>query len=184
MKNILTFLLVVGFSAFFTAAQNYSPEKPAPPEFFTGVESAPGTREKTAAMCYGNTFVLTNDFEWDVIHSNDNEPGTLHLTVSLDYSTGANDPLNRFAVKGGTWSLVVMRENRYAGTLYGKITEGSVELPLTDPGQRQKFLRVRLQATGGMGIYKDLRRRRISGLLELTTDLDSRQAGGYLDLKL
>jgi len=37
------------------------------------------------------------------------------------------DALNRFPVTGGSWSLVVFRDNVYAGTLFGKVSGGAID---------------------------------------------------------
>src|SRR5687767_11980638 len=94
---------------------------------YTGVESAAGTCEMSVAMCYGNTYVLNSFGEWE----------SHHLTVSLNYFNSLPAGGNGFTVTGGNWSLVVMRENQYAGTLYGEVKDGSIVFPAADSSPRE-----------------------------------------------
>ena len=139
----------------------------------TGVESAAATCEMSVATCYGNTYVLNSFGEWE----------SYHLTVSLNYFNSMPAGGNGLAVAGGNWSLVVMRENQYAGTLYGEIKDGSIVFPAADDSPpKEKIITLNLQATGGLGIFKDRRRKKIAGMLKMTTDFNSRETIGRLDL--
>ena len=143
--------------------------------FVTGVESAAAACEMSIAMCFGNTYVLNSFGEWE----------SYHLTVSLNYFNSMPAGGNGFAVTGGNWSLVVMRENQYAGTVYGEIKNGSIVFPAADDSPpREKIIMLDLQATGGLGIFKEKRRKKINGTLKITTDLTSRETTGRLDLTL
>jgi hypothetical protein len=90
---------------------------------FTGVESVTADCVFLFEMCHGDTFVLASHREWD----------SYHLTVSLDYSTAQFVP-NNFIVTRGSWSLVIFRNNEYAGTLYGTIRSGTVNVILDREG--------------------------------------------------
>lgn len=140
----------------------------------TGVESAAATCEMSIAMCYGNTYVLNSFGEWE----------SFHLTVALNYFNSMPAGGNGFAVTSGTWSLVVMRENQYAGTLYGEIKNGSIVFPAEDSPPREKIIMLELSATGGLGVFKNKRPKKITGSLKMTTDLTSRETAGRLDLTL
>lgn len=142
---------------------------------YTGIESAAGTCEMQAtSTCFGNTYILNSFGEW----------GSHHLTVSLDYFNSLPAGGNGFAVTGGDWSMVVIRENQYAGTLYGKVTGGSIIYPstATDSGKNIKIIELNLQATSGLGIYKNKSRKKIAGTLKMTTKFESLETTGRLDM--
>lgn len=136
----------------------------------TGVESAAATCEMSVAMCFGNTYVLNSFGEWE----------SHHLTVSLNYFNSLPNGGFGFTVTGGNWSLVVMRENQYAGTLYGKVTSGSIVYPPTDEEKSKKIINVDLQATGGLGIFKKKSRKKIKATLEMSANLSSGEISGRL----
>lgn len=139
---------------------------------YTGTETAAGTCEMAVtATCFGNSFVLNSFGEWE----------SHHLTVSLNYFNSLPAGGNGFAVTGGNWSLVVVRDNQYAGTLYGEIKDGSIVFPPADEVSFTKITTLTLQATGGLGIFKENRRKKIIGELKITTELNSRETSGRLD---
>ena len=140
---------------------------------YTGIESAAETCEMSIAMCYGNTYILNSFGEWE----------SHHLTVSLNYFNSLPGGGNGLTVISGNWSLAVMRENQYAGTLYGEIKNGSIVFPTADDSPpKEKVITLNLQATGGLGIFKEKRRKKITGTLKMTTDFNSRETTGRLDL--
>ena len=95
--------------------------------------------------------------------------------VSLDYATNSFNP-NDLIVTGGSWSLVVVRENQYAGTLYGEVQTGSVNLITDDSGTEiSKQVRVNLKADGGLGIFNGRGSKDISGVYDMMTDLRSKE---------
>ncbi len=142
---------------------------------YTGVESAAAKCEMSVALCYGNTFVLNSFGEWE----------SFHLTVSLNYFNSLPNGGNGFAVTGGTWSAVVVRDNQYAGTLYGEVTGGSIVFPAAgNQPDGEKITTADLWATGGIGIFNGRLRKKIGGSLRMNTDLNSRQTTGRLDLNL
>ena len=138
---------------------------------YTGVESAAGTCEMSVALCCGNTYVLNSFGEWE----------SHHLTVFLNYFNSLPSGGNGFAVTGGNWSLVVMREDQYAGTLYGEIKDGSIVFPAAESPSNEKIITANLQPTGRLGIFVDKRRKKITGSLKMTTDLSSRETNGRLE---
>jgi len=142
----------------------------APVGIYTGVETSPGICDAMSGMCHGNTFVLNSYGEWE-IH---------HLTVSLNYSTNQFVP-NNFIVSGGSWSLVIYRDNVYAGTLYGEVQTGSVRL-ITDGNGEETSKRVQasLLATGGLGMFAGKESENISGVYDATTNLRSSETTGSL----
>jgi len=141
----------------------------------TGIETARGTFEPMTNMFYGNSFVLNNFGESE----------THLLTVSLDYSNSLAywceycDALNSFPVTGGSWSLVVFRNNVYAGTLFGKVSGGAIDAVTNrngEPGFRQ--MQINLQATGGLKSFAGKRSANMSGVYETITDVSSNQTTG------
>lgn len=136
---------------------------------YTGVETAAGTCEAVSMNCYGNTFALNSYGEWE----------TYHLTVSLDYLGIANHNGNGMGITGGTWSLVVYRENGYAGTLYGKVQEGSLNIITDSKGvEVSKQVQAQLISTGGLGIFKGKEGENIGGVYAATIDLGSKETSG------
>ena len=136
----------------------------------TGIETAKGTYEPLTNTFYGNSFVLNNLGESEA-----------HLfTVSLDYSRTLDytcehcDVVSRFPVIGGSWSLVVFRNNVYAGTLFGKVSGGAIDTITNrngEPGFRQ--MQINLQATGGLKSFAGSRSANISGVYEAITEPQS-----------
>ena len=139
---------------------------------FTGVESSPGVCDMMIATCFGNTFVL-NGF---------GENESRYLTVSLNYYNSLPNGGNGFSVLGGTWSLVVIRDNQYAGTLYGVVENGSIVFPETNPGSNEKITTVNLKTIGGLGVFDGRRSKKILYYeLRMTTDLMSKKTVGMLE---
>ena len=172
MPKLLTKIILI-LTLAVCAAGAVSAQGVGPVGFYTGLESAAGSCEMTVtSTCFGNTYVLNSFGEWE----------SHHLTVSLNYFNSLPSGGNGFAVTGGDWSLVVMRDNQYAGTLYGKVTNGSIVYPPTDEEKSKKIVEVNLQATNGLGIFKNKRRKKITGTLKITTDLTSRETTGRLDM--
>ena len=172
MPKLLTKIILI-LTLAVCAAGAVSAQGVGPVGFYTGIESAAGSCEMTVtSTCFGNTYVLNSFGEWE----------SHHLTVSLNYFNSLPSGGNGFAVTGGDWSLVVMRDNQYAGTLYGKVTNGSIVYPPTDEEKSKKIVEVNLQATNGLGIFKNKRRKKITGTLKITTDLTSRETTGRLDM--
>lgn len=143
----------------------------APVGFYTGIETAEGTPDWFWAMHYGDTFVLNSAGEWE----------SHHLTVSLDHSLIQYVP-NNFIVTGGTWSLVVIRDNQYAGTLYGKVSTGEVNLITDGDGKEvSKQVQITLISTGGLGIFAGRKNKEISGVYHATTDLRTKETRGNVN---
>ncbi len=147
----------------------------------TGIETAQGTYDPLTNMVYGNSFVLNNL-----------EGAETHLfTISLDYSRTVDyscelcDIVSRFPVTGGSWSLVVFRNNDYVGTLFGKVSGGAIDA-ITASGEEQVFrqMQVDLQATGGLKSFAGSRSARMSGVFEAITDISSNQTTGNITLGL
>jgi hypothetical protein len=172
MPKLLTKIILI-LTLAVCASSAVSAQGVGPVGFYTGIESAAGTCEMTVtSTCFGNTYALNSFGEWE----------SHHLTVSLNYFNSLPGGGNGFAVTGGDWSLVVIRENQYAGTLYGKVTDGSIVYPPTDDEKSKKIIEVNLQATGGLGIFNNKRRKKITSTLKMTTNLNSRETTGRLDI--
>ncbi|HEY0458751.1 MAG TPA: hypothetical protein VGC97_06320, partial [Pyrinomonadaceae bacterium] len=113
----IAMMLVLAVVSTVGAATTQNKGSIAGASIYTGSETAEGTFEPISAKRYGNTFVLDSFGEWE----------SYHLTASLDYSTNSLFP-NNLIVAGGTWSVVIIRDNQYAGTVYGKIVGGAITL--------------------------------------------------------
>jgi hypothetical protein len=139
----------------------------------TGIETAQGTYDPLTNMVYGNSFTL-NNFEG---------VETPLFTISLDYSGEQGAASNQFPVTGGSWSLVVFRNNVYTGTLFGKVTGGAIDA-VTANGEKPAFrqMQVDLQATGGLKSFAGSRSARISGVYEAVTDTSSNQTTGNITI--
>ena len=112
--------------------------------YYTGVETSKGTLEPATGIYYGNTIVM-NSF---------GRRETYCLTVSVDYSTIQFVPGN-YIVSGGTWSLVVFRDNAYAGTIYGNVSGGNVLVSTNLSDDPTQQMQINLEATGGMGVFNE-----------------------------
>lgn len=172
-RRILIIVLLFAIPATVATAQNNNRDSFIPTDSYIGIESAAGTCQTATTMsCYGNTFVLTGTSEAE----------TRHLTVSLNYSNYLPNCENNFVISGGTWSLVVMREGKYAGTLYGNVTDGSIAFPIMENESDKKLIYVNLQITGELGSFENKRRKENLAWLNLTTSSASRQTAGHLFL--
>ena len=172
ITKIATMLvLVVGLMTSAAFAQKKDGGGFAPVGFYTGFETASGTMEPTSGVNYGNTFVMNSHGEWE----------THHLTISVDYSVNQFVP-NSFVVTGGSWSLVIFRDNTYTGTLYGKVSGGSVLLTTNNNGDPSKQTNMSLQATGGLGVFAGVFTGRgskeITVVYEASTNLRSGETSG------
>lgn len=165
-KIAMMMILAIGMMASAATAQNKGGF--APVGIYTGVETSQGKCNLASAMCYGNTFVLTSYGEWE----------THHLTVSLNYSLNTFVP-NNFLVTGGTWSLLVIRDNQAAGTLYGEIQNGSINIITDNNGEAvSKQVQAYLRSTGGLGIFAGKKGEDIGGVYSATTDSRSKETTG------
>lgn len=167
MTKIATMLvLAIGLMASVATAQNKDGGF-APVGIYTGTETKEGTCDPMTGICHGNTFVLTSFGEWE----------TYHLTASIDYTVGINP--NSFNITGGEWTLIVLRDDKYTGTLYGEVQSGSVNLTVNNKGEAiSKQAQMSLNSTGGMGLFKGKSGEDISGIYEATTDLRSKETQG------
>lgn len=164
--------LLVAFTASSAAAQNDNTGTLIPADNYSGVESAAAVCEPMASVCYGNTFVLANISESE----------TRHLTVSLNYPNVLPNGTNGSFAVNGTWSLVVVREGKYIGTLYGKVTDGTIDYPAIEYESDKKLTLLKLQMTGGLGGFEKSRRAKTFALLNLATSFNTRQTSGTLIL--
>ena len=165
MAGIL--LLAVGFMTSAVMAQDNQSKDFRPIGYYIGVETAAGTLEPTSGIHFGDTVVMNSFSEWE----------TYCLTVSVDYSTTQFVP-DSYIVTGGSWSLVVFRENVYAGTLYGEIPSGNVLISTNSNGGQIQLTQLNLKSTGGLGAFDGKKSKDISGVYSTTTDLRSSHAEG------
>jgi hypothetical protein len=166
--KMMMLVLAIGLTASAATAQVKNNGGFAPVGFYAGIETADGTLDQISAIRYGNNFVLNSFGEWE----------TYHLMVSLDYTTNQIVP-NNFIVTGGSWSLAIVRDNQYAGTLYGDVQTGSVNLTTNDNGETvSKQMQVNLRSIGGFGIFAGRAGKNISGAYNATTDLRSKETRG------
>jgi hypothetical protein len=175
MTKIATMIILAIGLTTSAAAQSQPTDPPIQLISLTGIESVRGIFEPLTNKFYGNSFVL-NSFA---------ESGTHHFTVSLDYSCALDylgelcEASSHFPVTGGSWSDVVVRNNVYDGTLYGKVSGGAIDVVTNrngEPGFRQ--IQINLQATGGMGRFAWGNSASISGVYEATTNARSNKTTG------
>lgn len=170
-KIAMMMVLAIGLMASAATAQNKG-DGFAPVGIYTGVETAQGTCETITGMCYGNTSVLNSFGEWE----------SYHLTVSLNYIDIQNHNGSGLGVTGGTWSLVVVRDNQYAGTLYGEVLSGNILLTLDGNEEIiSKQTQIILQAKGGLGRFAGKESENISGVYNTITDLRSNETNGSVN---
>lgn len=160
-------MLAVGLMTSTAMAQDKERDGFRPIGYYIGVETSAGTLEPTSGTTYGNTIVMSSFGEWD----------THALTVSVDYSTSQFVP-DSYIVTGGTWSMVILQNNVYAGTVYGKVMSGSVFVSSNNNGDPIQLMQVNLQATGGLGVFEGKEIKNFSGSFIGTTDLRSSSAEG------
>lgn len=170
-KIAMMMVLAIGLMVSAATAQDKNGGGFAPIGIYTGIESAEGTLDQISQIRYGNSFVLNSFGEWE----------THHLTVSLDYTTNQFVP-NNFIVTGGSWSLVVLRDNQYAGTVYGEVQNGSVNIITNANGDEvSKQTQVTLRSSGGLGNFAGRESKNISGAYNAITDLRSNETTGRVD---
>jgi hypothetical protein len=175
------FLWLAGFVFLLTgtpaaAATPNNNDRFGPTGIYTGVETSEGTLDQLGGMKWGNSFALNSFGEWE----------SSHLTVSVNYSINQFNPNGGFIVTGGTWSLVVVRNNQYFGTINGEVSGGTVSL-ITDEKMGLVIARqtqVDLQATGALGSFQTREIKELNGVLNATTDLlrRSKETTGILPL--
>ena len=166
-KIVVLLVLAMGLTANSAMAQGKD-EGFAPVGIYTGIETRAATCDLSNEMCYGNTFVLESHGEWE----------NHQLTVSLNYSTAQFYP-TEFIVTGGSWSLVVLHDNQYSGTLYGSIQSGSLGMITNSRGDEiAKRIRVNLASGGGFGSFAGRPGHGIYGVYDMMTDLRSTNTSG------
>jgi hypothetical protein len=166
-KKAAMLVLVIGLTVSWATAQKNTGGA-VPVGTYNGVQSEAGTCLVIVETCYGNTFVLASHGEWE----------SHHLTVSLNYSQEQFVP-HTFVVAGGSWSMVVIREGQYAGTLFGEVASGDVSFETVGNGDPvSKRARLVLAANGGSGIFDKQGFARIGGVFDMTTDLRSQETTG------
>lgn len=168
ITNIATMLIMaVCILASAVTAQNKDGSGIAPVGVYTGIETMEGTLDPSDAIRFGNSFVLNSFGEWE----------SHHLSVSMDYSNASINSRS-LMVTGGSWSLVVVRDNQYFGTLYGDIQSGSVSLVGRKGELVEKQVQAILRATGGTGAF-DSRKFQIASIVyAMTTNIRSGQSTG------
>ena len=170
-KIVAVIILAIGLTTSAAAQQVKSNDDSAQIISFNGVETVRAV-EPITGIFYGNSYVL-NSFA---------ESETYHLTVSLDYLCEQCQGNSHFSVTSGSWSVVVFRNNVYAGTLFGKVSGGTIDVVTNrngEPGFRQ--MQINLQATGGLGRYARRGSAGISGVYEAVTDSLSKQTTGSIN---
>ena len=90
--------------------------------------------------------------------------------------------MNRNVVIGGAWSLVVLDENGYAGTIYGDVVSGEIRDSIDDKGNTiVKQTQINLIATGSTGNFEQYKE--IAGNMQIMTALDTLETKGLMVLK-
>ena len=165
-KMMMMLVLAIGLTAGAATAQIKGSGGFGPVGIYTGTETAEGTFDMLSQVHYGNTFVMSSFGEWE----------SYHLTLALNYSTNQLFPTN-FIVTGGTWSLVVIRDNQFAGTLYGEVQAGSLSFT-ENGGISSKNVQVNLRSTGGSGLLQSKANNSISGVYTAVTNVRSKETNG------
>jgi hypothetical protein len=138
----------------------------APVGIFTGEEIDEGICSRSSTpICYGNAFAVRSFGESE----------THHLSVSIDYMVGGINPNESFPVIDGSWTLVVYRDNSYAGTLKGNVLGGMV---LIDYDSNLKHVLLDFRSGGGSGIFEGKAGENISGIYQTTTNMLSQETSG------
>lgn len=136
--------LILAFAIFiplvFTVRDNVIYGQGSPIVFRAGAEVVAGSVDQNTSTVYGSTITL-NSLD---------SSGTQHLTVSFDYVT--TDPAS-FPIISGSWTLVMIRDGRYAGTIYGSVTSGKVKptgtfAPPNEPPSGPRDLSIELETVG------------------------------------
>ena len=135
---------------------------------FDGVESTKGTLDQLSGVQYGNTFVLKSSDEF----------GSRYLTVSINHQP----TFKRNVVIGGAWSLVVIGEKGYSGTIYGDVVSGKITNMTDEKGNViVKQTLIKLIATGATGNFEQYKE--IAGNMQILTALDTLETKGVMFLK-
>ncbi len=181
MTKIATMIILAISFLTSAAAQSQTNDDSAQIVSLTGTETAQGTFEPMTNMFYGNTFVLNS-------LNGSEELETRYFTTSLDYSSAPYctevrcEVNSHFSVTGGSWSLVVFRNNAYAGTLYGRVSGGTINVMNNHQGEpNYRKMQVNLKATGGLGRFAERGSANVRGVFEAVTDARSNQTTGSLN---
>ncbi len=154
-RTILILILVVGANV--GLAQNKLGEDFSAATVYTGLETSAGTLDPVSGLRYGNTFVLSSTGEYD----------SRHLTVSIN----SQEMFVGVGVTGGAWSLTVIRDGVYLGTVYGEVMSGDIENIVDEKGEIiGKRTRIELQATGGTSNLDTDETRKLTGSFDMKTD--------------
>lgn len=164
-KMMAMLVLAIGLMAGTATAQDKNGGGFAPIGIYAGVETNDGRCEGFTGMCYGNAFALSSFGEWE----------THHLTISIDYLAAGINPAEGFPVISGSWTLVVYRDNAYAGTLNGDVLGGTV---LINQESSSKHVQVNLRSVRGSGVFAGKDAKDISGIYQATTNLRSKETTG------
>lgn len=163
-KVAMMMVLAMGLMVDAATAQKNDDGGFAPVGVYTGIEMADGTFEPGSGMIFGNTFVLTSYGEWE----------THQLTISLDYHVGII--ANSYIVSGGSWSLVVTRDNKFDGALYGQVENGLIVIGTDRRGEEiSKQVNVRLATKQALGIFEGKGGKAMTGVYNAITDMTSRE---------
>lgn len=165
-KIAMMVVLAIGLTASAATAQVKDGGGFAPVGIYTGEEIDQGICSRSfPSICYGNVFAVNSFGEYE----------THHLTISIDYMVGGINPAEGFPVIDGSWTLVVYRDNAYAGTLNGDVSRGTV---VVDDESNLKHVQLNLRSVGGLGIFAGKDSKEISGIYSATTNLRSKETSG------
>lgn len=135
--------------------------------YLTGIQSAEGLDESFNDVRSGNTFVL----------SGGDESVSVHLTISMNYTSATPDLVMGNKIVGGTWTLIVYKNDVYFGTLYGDVSGGEISWK-TDG--RDNFISrqtdVKFAIAGGLDGYEYREEESVisENILSITTNLSRR----------
>lgn len=154
-RTILILILAVGANV--GLAQNKLGDDFSAATVYTGRETSVGTLDPVSGFSYGNTFVLSSTGEYD----------SRHLTVSIN----SQEMFQGVGVTGGAWSVTVISDGVYLGTIYGEVMSGDIE-NITDKEDKiiGKRTRLILRATGGTANLDNDETLKLNGSFDMKTD--------------
>ncbi len=125
---------------------------------YDGVETSAGNQDPVSGFQYGTTYVLTSRGEVE----------SRYMTVSIN----SREMFKGVGITSGTWSVAVFLDSVHVGTLYGDVLSGDIQEILNKKGEIiGKQTRIEIQGTGGTGIFDNEEGEKISGSLNMNTDL-------------
>jgi hypothetical protein len=140
-----------------TASLTSEPRQSIDSTKVSGVEISPGETSYAVSTTYGATYVgqtigaLTGSFFMSVNYT---LPGVRPMDVqAANSAAGRPQPIDQSSeVSGGSWTREIYRDGKYLGSVYGRITGGTVVWSQTD---LTATLKLSLVIDNGTGAFVD-----------------------------